>query len=230
MAMFFTTDLYFSDTTFANMKVEMLEQNNAQTAIASIFRGRTEREENYWFEYLSDYNIMFIRMSRMHEREDISSHTFFTTILNRARNIPDSTKIIFDLRNNEGGVPLYGLDWFMNSMEWDRVSRESISEIYVIINRGTYSGGIVTAAQLRNFFDNVTLIGQPTSCPPNFFAGAAPDWTTPNSRLTFRISANLNVSWPEYEYDVLMPDILIEPTIEDFLAGRDVVMEYIKSR
>ena len=34
--------------------------------------------------------------------------------------------------------------------------------------------------------------------------------------------------WPDYEYDALMPDVIIYRTVEDFVNNHDAVMEFVR--
>lgn len=48
-----------------------------------------------------------------------------------------------------------------------------------------------------------------------------------NYKIPFRISLAYKNIWPEYEEETLVPDILITPTIEDYMNNIDTVLEVV---
>lgn len=48
-----------------------------------------------------------------------------------------------------------------------------------------------------------------------------------NNDITFLVSSVFYNVWPEYEEETLMPDVLITPTIEDYMNGIDTELEAV---
>jgi len=52
---------------------------------------------------------------------------------------------------------------------------------------------------------------------------------TPIFNISFRVSDAMMQSWPSYEYNALMPDIIIHQTFEDFINNRDTVLDAVRA-
>jgi hypothetical protein len=74
--------------------------------------------------------------------------------------------------------------------------------------------------------ENVTFVGSPGGQPANFYAGVH-DYTTPNLKISFRMSDTWWVNDRQDTDPALMPDVVVHQTLEDFKLGIDTVMEYI---
>ena len=184
------------------------------------------RPDWQWFEFLEDYNAMYLRLHNLFGtpatpslEEFYLSLTQETSELLEAREIE---KFVIDLRGNRGGF----LEYFEILFELIYSERNDLGSVYVLINHYTYSSGVVAAAIMKNYIEDVLLVGEPTSQPPNFFAGTSPYWL-PHSNIAFEVSRVYFGILPEYLKDTLTPDIFIPMTFEDFINHRDPVLEAI---
>jgi hypothetical protein len=75
---------------------------------------------------------------------------------------------------------------------------------------------------------NATLVGEPTGQKPNHF-GEIKNFPLPNSGLIVQYSTK-QFRQSRTDEPSMMPDEVIEPTSEEFLSGRDVVLEHVMSR
>ncbi|WP_448103536.1 S41 family peptidase [Pedobacter panaciterrae] len=102
-------------------------------------------------------------------------------------------------------------------------------KIYVLINGGSFSASSLLAANMRNL-KNVTFVGEETGGSKNVWtAGIIKNMTLPTSKLSLAYG-----NMPAYFGDItnidgrgLMPDVSISYTIEDYLANKDLEMDWV---
>ncbi|WP_293313816.1 S41 family peptidase [Pedobacter sp. UBA5917] len=102
-------------------------------------------------------------------------------------------------------------------------------KIYVLIDGGTFSSSSILAANLKNL-KNVTLVGEETGGSKNIVtAGAHKNITLPQSKLLLKYGYV-----PAYYGDItnidgrgVMPDVPITYQIEDYLAGKDLELDWV---
>ena len=76
----------------------------------------------------------------------------------------------------------------------------------------------------------MTLVGTPAGEPPNETFQTS-QFTSPNHKLIFLMSILKQFyTWPGYDEDALMPDILIGQSVEDYRNGIDSVLKYVLNR
>ena len=175
-------------------------------------------EVNYFFEYLEEYNTIFARIHRFQETPDYTMQQFGNEMLALEREAGTIDHMVIDLRSNPGGYRPLGYQELFTVLE-----RMHIGTIYVLIDNGTFSNGVITAGTIAQRLDNVVLVGTPAGQPINFY-GSVEDITTPNEKITFRFPGAWWVIDPENTEDALMPDVLIRQTLEDYQNGVDTVL------
>ena len=184
------------------------------------------RPDWQWFEFLEDYNLMYLRLHNLFSTPALPSlEEFYLDLTQKTGYILDTgeiDKFVIDLRDNRGGF----LEYFEVLFNLVYSKRNSIGSVYVLINNYTYSSGVVAAAILKNYVDDVLLVGEPTGQPTNFFAGTSTHWLL-NSNIQFEVSRVHFRILPECAEDTLHPDIFIPMTFKDFLNSRDPVLEAI---
>ena len=75
----------------------------------------------------------------------------------------------------------------------------------------------------------MTLVGTPAGEPSNATFQTS-QYRLPNRKLIFLMSALKQFyTWPGYDEDALMPDILIGQSLEDYRYGIDSVLKYVLS-
>ena len=142
---------------------------------------------------------------------DMSDYPFRDFALDVSRLIDEYEygKIVIDLRYNSGGnseviKPLV------------EVLKEKDVDIFVLIDEGTFSSAVLNALTLKNELDAI-FVGRPTGGSASHY-GEIKSGTLPNSGLGFTYSTkffDFGISGP------LMPDILIEKDIDDYIDGVD---------
>lgn len=180
-------------------------------------------EKNYWYEYLADKDIIYMRYRRCRTDEDITFWNWFQELTEVIKDKNGVSKVVMDVRGNTGGyVPAY----YGNMIQWLKNNKDLVNGIDLLIDEGTYSAGIIFSSLLKKNVDYVTMIGNGGGQSPNFFAGVS-SYVSPRLNISLSVSKDFINAWPEYEEETLMPDILITPTIEDYMNNIDTVLEAV---
>ncbi|GJQ27559.1 MAG: hypothetical protein HBSAPP02_25910 [Phycisphaerae bacterium] len=135
---------------------------------------------------------------------------------------PDAKKwrLIIDLRRNGGGNSMVIDAMYPHLLR--RPGLRAPGHLLVLIGRGTFSSAMMNAIQLRQRYGAV-LIGEPTGGSPNAYGEIRP-LTLPYSKLVVTYSTNY-FSLVDGDVQTVAPHVLVEPTIEDVIAGKDPVLD-----
>jgi len=131
-------------------------------------------------------------------------------------------RLVIDMRGNSGGSS-HLLELFMSEL----VKRPELNRrgsLFGVVDRGTFSSGMVNAAQLRKRTE-IILFGEPTGGKPNSY-GDPRDFFLPNSELMVSYSTKY-LAIVDEDADSVMPDVIVELSSRHFFAGRDPVLEAI---
>lgn len=179
--------------------------------------------DNFFHRWMEGTDIMYARVNEFDYMADYTFMDFGNEILALTRDNGGVEKLIIDLRQNPGGYQFYGYPEFINAL--NRIEYESL---YVLIDEGSYSSSIIMAGRIKNSFPEAILAGTPAGQPPNFFASMNDiDYVLPNSGITCRMPMAFWRVMPDYEYDALMPDLPVYPTLEDYRNGVDTILEAV---
>lgn len=178
-------------------------------------------ETNYYFEYNEEQKTVYARIHRFEETPDYTVLQFGNELLALDREQSGIHSLILDLRGNPGGYQSLGFPEFFSVLE-----RMDIGTIYVLIDNGTFSNGVITAGTIDARLENALLVGTPAGQPANFY-GSVEDITAPNEKITFRLPGAWWVIQPENTDPALMPDIQILQTLNDYKNGRDTVLRAV---
>lgn len=174
---------------------------------------------NYWYEYLEDKRTVYFRYRRCQEMSSLPFAGFSQELLSFL-DTNDVDRLIIELRDNPGGNSAI-LDPFIEAVR-SRPRFNQPGKLFVLINRGTASSGMLNAntLQLRT---RAILIGEPTGGKPNSY-GEVRNFPLPHSGLTVNYPTRffrLRTDDPP----ALMPDVPVEYPWSAFQAGRDPVLE-----
>ena len=134
-------------------------------------------------------------------------------VLRAARN-PGFRRLVIDVRHNGGGD---------NTTYWPLLdlieSRPLRGKVVVLMGRMTFSaaGNFVAAVDYRT---KARLVGEPSGGAPNQW-GDRNAIELPVVGLTAYVAAVYVEVAPRDRRDAVQPDVRVEPTVADFLAGRD---------
>jgi hypothetical protein len=175
----------------------------------------------YWYEHLADQKTVYFQYNRCRE---MSSQSFasFSQELIAFIDTHAVERVVIDLRQNGGGNSSILLP-FINAIR-ARPSLNQRGKVFVAIDNGTFSSGMLNAVNLQQMTQAI-LVGEPTGGKPNSY-GEVLSFTLPNSKLIVNYSVKLFTTVPGDPPSV-MPDLLVELSMDDYLAGRDPVLEAI---
>ncbi len=173
----------------------------------------------YWYEYLPESNTLYVKYNSCQEMKEQSFSEFTRQVFERLDQSPGA-RLVVDVRNNGGGNSGV-FSPFLDALK-RRPALPEKRRLVVIVGRQTFSSAILNAISLKQDA-NATLVGEPTSGRPNHygelrslalpFTGLKVSYSTQYFKQSIVDSASLE------------PDIRVEMTIADLVAGRDPVLE-----
>ncbi|MFO0972575.1 MAG: hypothetical protein U1A27_03920 [Phycisphaerae bacterium] len=174
------------------------------------------RREPYWYEFLPDRSALYLAYNRC---DDAAR---FRAVCGKMWRDFDRLRpriVVVDLRRNGGGNSAVLLPFraglLLRPALWSR------GAVRVLIGRGTYSSAMMNALELRRA--GAVLVGEPTGGKPNAY-GEVRTFELPHCRLHVAYSTRYFRLVPA-DPESVTPDVAVEPTIDDWLAGRDPVLD-----
>ncbi len=201
----------------ADMGVHVTPLSRPTPGVAELSRRRDNRA--MWFDFVPGEPIMYLRYDRCADDRQMSIRQYTDSVLLRL-DAGGVERLIIDLRANGGGNSAL-LNPFINALAKRPVFKERGSLI-VLTGRDTYSSAQLNADALRRNAGAV-VIGGPTGQKPNAY-GEVRSFTLKNTGLPVYYSTKF-FKTDQDDPESMMPDVLIEPTMADLAAGRDVVLE-----
>jgi len=176
---------------------------------------------NYWFEHLKNSRTLYFQYNRCEEIETLPFSKFAEQLFDLA-DTPSVDRLIIDLRHNSGGNS--GILWpFIMGLK-ERPNLNQKGHLFVIIGSGTYSSGVLNAAELQEQSQAI-FIGEPTGARPNLY-GQYKYFSLPNSGLVVSYSTK-HFRRVKDDPPALAPNVTVQLTAADYFAGRDPVLEKI---
>ena len=179
-------------------------------------------DDNYWYEYLPESHTLYIQWNTIQNKKDETVAQFFHRVFEFAATQPVE-RLVLDLRLNGGG------NNYLNTEPIKDILRSPLNQrgkFFVLIGPRTFSA----AQNLTNIlhkYSEAVWVGEPTGGSPNSFGDPAP-LTLPNSKIQIYLSTLWWQDLDERDKRAWQaPDVAAEPTIKDFDAGRDPVMEAV---
>ncbi len=174
----------------------------------------------YWAQYLPESSALYIKYNKCAEDPTLPFGVFVAGVLDLIDTKP-VLRIIFDLRNNEGGNTAV-ITPLLNGLQVRR-QRGILAPGVVavaIIGRETFSSGVLNAYDLKN--NGTTLVGEVAGWNPNGY-GEVGSFVLPNSSLTISYSKR-KFNLPGVG-SVLAPDVPVEVKWSDYATERDLLLE-----
>jgi hypothetical protein len=133
------------------------------------------------------------------------------------------TTLIVDLRRNRGGNYITGRRALVDPAS-HRLRSGKLRNVFAFIGNTTLSAAMVNAIDFRTRC-HATLVGEPIGERPNSYSERRL-MTLPRSRVVVTYSVRYYKFQSSDDPPTVMPDVLIEPTWEDYRAARDPVLEW----
>jgi tetratricopeptide (TPR) repeat protein len=179
-------------------------------------------DDNYWYEYLPDSRTLYVQWNAIQNKKDEAVAHFFHRVFEFADTKPVE-RLVLDLRLNGGG------NNYLNTEPIKAILRSPLNQrgkFFVLISPRTFSAAMNLTNILHKYSEAI-WVGEPTGASPNSFGDPAP-LTLPNSKIPIYLSALWWQDLDERDKRAWQaPDIAAEPTIGDFAAGRDPVMQAV---
>ncbi|MGD0768133.1 MAG: exo-alpha-sialidase [Tepidisphaeraceae bacterium] len=175
---------------------------------------------SYWYEYLPQTQTLYIQYNRCADAPDNPFEDFASKLFAFADARPIQ-RVVLDLRFNGGGKTQI-VDPLLNGLK-SRPALSAKERLYVLTAGRTFSAAMDTALIFRRHL-NAVLAGEPAGNKPNHY-GQADHFTLPNTELQVQYSTEYVHQIRDADPLFLDPDILVPCSLDDFLAGRDPVLE-----
>lgn len=175
----------------------------------------------YESAYLPESRTLYFAYNSCRDLPDRPFRAFAEGLWDTLRKNPVE-RLVIDLRNNAGGDSSI-LDPFIGELaEAEDLNREG--RLFVILGRRTFSSAILNALDLGKK-TRAIFYGEPTGGRPNHY-GEIETLTLPNLGLKVSYSTKY-FRFVDGDDPSLIPDVLVEPSLDDYLALRDPVFEAI---
>ena len=179
------------------------------------------RDDRYYsFRYLPDRRTLYFKDDAAVDDPQRPLRTFAQALIDTLDARPID-RFIVDLRFNSGGSNLLVGLWRELGA---RVADGRIGRLFVITGRRTFSAAVYDADFLRQHAGAI-VVGEATGMAP-VHPGEVQTFQLPGNGLTFSCSTTI-IQTSNDPAPALMPDVDVETSWSDFLAGRDAAMEAV---
>ncbi|HEV7645344.1 MAG TPA: tetratricopeptide repeat protein [Pyrinomonadaceae bacterium] len=192
----------------------------AGTAERALYRKHPE--DMYWFEYLKDQKLLYVKHNQIGNKPDETVAAFYGRVMDFAAANPVD-KFVIDLRNNGGGNNGLNRPVVIGLIKSKLDER---GRLFVITGRQTFSAAQNMVNELEKYTKAI-FVGEPTAGHPNHYGDNRPI-TLPNSKLEVRVST---LYWqdmdPRDDRTWTAPEIAVELSSADYRAGRDPALQAV---
>jgi hypothetical protein len=175
----------------------------------------------YWSEYLADSKTLYLNYRRCANMDSQPFKVFAEKLLRFMDENPVE-RMVIDLRQNGGGNSAIFNPFILELRKRQDVNQTG--KLFVLIGRGTFSSAYLNGLWLRNMTKAI-LVGEPTGQKPNHY-GEVRTMNLPHSKLLVQYSTEYHKTVND-DPPSLAPDVLVERSSGDFVAGRDPVLERV---
>ncbi|NBK25253.1 MAG: hypothetical protein EOM68_24930 [Spirochaetia bacterium] len=168
---------------------------------------------------LEERNTLFVQYNVCMSYEEYPLDGFIKEILALVASA-SFDHVMVDLRYNSGGDSRL-LEPLVDGL--GELQEKQGFSIDVLIGEGTFSSALMNAMHFKKR-TNARLVGEPTGGSLNHY-GEIKQFSLPSSGIPVTYSTKHFVMDKSYQTGSLIPDLVIEKTVDDILAGRDTVVE-----
>jgi hypothetical protein len=179
---------------------------------------RQRTAENYWSTLLEDSRTLYVQYNRCQQGSE--PFAAFAERMLRQLDEGRADRLVVDVRHNVGGNSEVD-DPLIEGLRRRAAARQR-GRLFGLIAEETFSSGMWTAVDLRNL--GAVMVGGPTGGKPNSY-GDVGTFVLPNSRIEVGYSTKIFRLVEGSDPASVMPDLLVEPSIDDLREGRDPLLE-----
>jgi hypothetical protein len=194
---------------------------DAATKIPSY---RQRRDKAFSQEYLADSKTVYFKFTGGFP-SFAESFRAYGELLDFIEKNP-TERLVIDLRSNGGGDSSVFEPLIQGLIRNENINQKG--RLFGVIGRATYSAGMIEAAWLQQQ-TNAIMIGEPTGAKPNQYNEVVHDdkrIILPNSKLEVAYTVAYR-KLVKGDPPALMPDVRVNLSSLDYIAGRDPVLEKI---
>jgi hypothetical protein len=178
----------------------------------------------YWFEIMAESRTLFFKYNSCQNMKDRPFGEFVKALFG-AIEAGEVSRIVIDLRHNGGGNSAIFAPFLAELKQKPALCRQG--GIYVLVGRRTFSSAILNALDLKKETPAV-FVGEPTGGKPNHY-GEVQMFLLPKSGMAITYSVKY-FQVVEGDPESLVPDIIVEPELADYLEKTDPVLERVLER
>ena len=190
------------------------------TAAASIPLFEQKENLNYWYQRLEESDVIYFKYRRC---QGITGIVRLQERLMAELDERPPRALIVDLRLNGGGNSLL-IAAFLEYLKSNETLNQS-ERLFVVLGPKTFSSAVLNAIEFKQK-TRATLVGQPTGGRPNHF-GEVKFLQLENTGLRVSYSTKYFRKYADGDPDTIQPEVLIQPTFDDYRTGRDPVLEWV---
>ena len=178
---------------------------------------------NYWYTTVDSEKVIYFQYNKCADMSNQSFNAFAPGLLSFIDAHPNS-KVVVDLRLNTGGNSGI-LQPFIDGIKIRPVGNTT-GKLFVLIGCNTFSSGLLNAITLKTETQSI-LVGEPTGGKPNSY-GDVKNFTLSYSGLIVQYSTKFFNTMPG-DPPSLNPDVTRQISFADYVAGKDPVLDYVRS-
>jgi len=184
--------------------------------------------EYYNYKYIEDKNVFYFEYNVCSEKGQGGFKAFNSKMFKDIES-KSIKKIVIDLRANSGGNSEV-LNPFTDELKTYIKDNKDV-KVYVLVGRETFSSGMFAIFRIKEAVPNAIYIGEPSGGAIDCY-GDIRSFNLPNSELPVQYSTKYFEFSKVFDYKInemnaFIPDILLSPSIDDYINGRDIVLEYV---
>ncbi len=185
-----------------------------------------DRRDAYWFEYREDTGTLFVQYNQCVRESRAETIDQFVERLGAWVQANEFERCVIDIRKNDGGDGSVSQRLANVVIGNDRLDRPG--RLFVLTSRKTFSAAVMFLS-LMECSTSAVIVGEPTGQGP-FFCAIPRPVALPNSGIEINVSRRYNrCALLDDGRDSIAPDVAVEYTYEDYLAGRDPMMQAVLS-
>lgn len=184
-------------------------------------------DKYYDYEWLPDNKALYFEYNVCADMDNLK-FTDFNKEMFEVIEKNNVNKVIIDLRNNSGGNSEI-LNPFTKRLK-SYIAKNPNVKVYILVGRNTFSSGMFAIYRVKEAAPKAISVGEPTGGALDCY-GEVKELKLPNSQLPVYYSTKYFEFSKDFSYKnngigTFLPDKSIQPTIDDYKSGTDVVLNY----